>query len=300
MKFFNYLFGLGISFLVIFSGCGKEMTIPVYFQIDSVDFTADYVAFGTASHKITDVWVTVNGTSVGVYELPAKFPVLASGQSKIQISPGIMLDGLTAKRPSYPMYTTYITSENLKVDTVYQFYPSFTYADYVKVAFIEDFEDAGMKFTAKENSPSLKKTGETNEIFYYPGEINNYSGKISIADTGASFFEITSNDAFSFKNTNTRYCFLELNYKMQIPKNDTLIVEVGLYVNNITGTKVQFPLIKIRQSEVWKKIYINVTETINSQSATMKDFTFYIKGTTRKGVTASCLFDNIKLLYVPL
>ncbi len=300
MKLFDYLFKLNIFFLIIFSGCRKEMTIPVYFQIDSVDFAADYITFGTASHKITDVWVTVNGVSVGVYELPAIFPVLANGQSKIQISPGIMLDGLTAKRPSYPMYTTYITSENLKLDTIYKIRPSFSYANYVKVAFIENFEDAGMRFAAKENSPSLEKTGEASEVFYYPGEINNYSGKISIADTGASFFEIVSNDAFALKNTNTQYCFLELNYKMDVPLNETLTVEVGLYINNTTGPKVQYPLIKIKQSNSWKKMYINVTEAINNQNANMKDFTIYIKGTTQKGVAASCLLDNIKLLYIPL
>lgn len=287
-------------YVMSFTSCLKDMTTPVYFQIDSVDFSTDYTTYGTASHKITDVWVTVNGVSVGVYELPAKFPVLTSGKVKLQFSPGIMMDGISSRRPSYPMYTSHFETVDLEIDTIYSFRPSFTYASYVNFAFKEDFEDAGLKFTAIEGSPPLEKTGDPKDVFQHKGEVNNYSGKISVLDTGSSFFEIITNDAYALKNTNTQYCFIELNYKMDIPESDDINVEVGLYVNTTTGQTVQCPLIKIKKSSIWKKMYINVTETMHEQSTYMKDFTVYIKGTTQTGVTASCFFDNIKLVYTPL
>lgn len=322
MKCSKFFLEIGVLFFFLLSGCNKNMQTPVYFQIDSVDFAADYTVYGTASHKITDVWVTVNGISLGVYELPAKFPVLAEGRSKIQFSPGIMMDGLTTKRPVYPMYTTCIVSADLLEDSVYTFHPSFTYEDYVKFAFKEDFEDAGFKFTAIDTGAQLQKTGAEDLVFYYPGEINNFSGKVIISKQTGSFFEIITNDAFTLRYSNTRYCFLELNYRMDVAGesasgfeqnvnffNNTqknalseigdMEVEVGIYANLVTGITKQSPLIKIKPSKSWKKMYINVTETINNQSTFLKDFKVYIKGTSKDGVVATCFFDNIKLVYIP-
>lgn len=308
MKYSKFFLEIGIFFLLILSGCNKEMKIPVYFQVDSVDFAADYSIYGTASHKITDVWVTVNGISLGVYELPAKFPVLAEGRTKIQFSPGIMMNGLTTKRPVYPMYTTYLLTKELQPDSVYSFKPSFTYENYVAFAFKEDFEDAGFKFTAIDTGAQLQKTSPEDSIFYYSGELNNYSGKITISNQTGSFFEIITNEAFALRYNNTRYCFLELNYCMNTGDNnqkeallslEDLEIEVGIYANLVTGLTTQNPLIKIRPSTTWKKMYINVTEAINSQSSLLKDFTVYIKGTTKEGMTANCMFDNIKLMYIP-
>lgn len=307
MKYSKFILEIGIFFLIILSGCNKEMKIPVYFQIDSVDFAADYAIYGTASHKITDVWVTVNGISLGVYELPAKFPVLAEGRTKIQFSPGIMMNGLTTKRPVYPMYTSYLLTKELEPNAVYTFQPSFTYENYVAFAFKEDFEDAGFKFTAIDTGAQLQKTGPEDPIFFYPGELNNYAGKITISNATGSFFEIVTNEAFALRYNNTRYCFLELNYRMDAGDNqqntlsslEDLEVEVGVYSNYVTGFTIQNPLIKIRPSTTWKKMYINVTETINSHSSLLKDFTVYIKGTSKEGMTANCMFDNIKLIYIP-
>ena len=299
MIFRKFIVGIVIALFLALSGCVKDMTIPVYFQIDSTDFTADYSTYGTASNKITDVWVTVNGTCVGAYELPALFPVLVSGKTKIQFSPGIMMNGLSTQRPAYPMYTTSTLTVDLKKDTIYKFHPSFTYEDYVKFAFKEDFEDAGLKFSAVENSPALEKTGNENEVFHYSGEINNYSGKINIVDTGSSFFEIVTNSTYPLIYTNTQYCFLEINYKMEVPSNDSVNLEIGIYANYLTGQIIQCPLIKVKQSSVWKKMYVNLSKTIHDQGAYMEDFTVYIKGTAKTGVNASYLFDNIKLIYIP-
>jgi len=288
-------------FFILQSGCKKDMTIPVYFQIDSVDFTADYTLYGTASHKITDVWVTVNGQGIGVYELPAKFPVLASGNTKVQFTPGIMMNGLSSKRPAYPLYNTYITNVNLEKKQTYTFKPSFTYEKYVKIALIEDFEEAGIKFTHSENSPPITKTGEDALLFHYPGEPNNYSGIVNINDSSANFFEINSLESFQLKYSSIQYCFLELNYKYNVSnKNDSTNLEVGMYMNLTTGAKEQYPLIRIKHSETWKKIYINLTEIIYSKGLYLESFTLYFKGTTQAGASATYLFDNIKLMYVSL
>lgn len=295
------IFGTFTLLYFIFTGCNKDMTIPVYFQIDSVDFAADYTQYGTASHKITDVWVSVNGVGVGVYELPAKFPVLASGQAKIQLSPGIMMNGLSSKRPNYPLYTTYITNLNLEKKQTYRFNPTFTYEKYVQLAFMEDFEDAGIKFEQIENSPSIQKTGDESSLFHYPGEINNYSGIVNITDTNANFFEIHTIESFLYNYTQTKYCFLELNYKYKVSnKNDSTNLEVGIYVKRTTGNTEQCPIIRIKHTDTWKKMYINLTEIINKQGLYLSSFTIYIKGTTQAGGTATFLFDNIKLMYVSI
>jgi hypothetical protein len=47
--------------------------IPVYLVIDSVGFASAF-GKGTSSHKITDVWVSVNGKVLEHFKFLPKFP----------------------------------------------------------------------------------------------------------------------------------------------------------------------------------------------------------------------------------
>src|SRR5687767_2026929 len=87
-----------ISFLVSipFTGCDKEEPVPSYIHIDSISLNSIYSTQGTSDHKITDAWVFVNEQYVGVYELPATFPVLYEGTQNIRIKAGIKKNGISA------------------------------------------------------------------------------------------------------------------------------------------------------------------------------------------------------------
>src|SRR5690348_12276879 len=52
-------------------------TTPTYIHIDSFRTKPGF------SHKITAVWVYYNNSPVGVFDLPATIPVMASGTGKL-------------------------------------------------------------------------------------------------------------------------------------------------------------------------------------------------------------------------
>ena len=60
--------------------------IPAYIEVKGFKTTSNYPTQGSASGKITDVWVFADGAYVGTYELPARFPILRSGKQKISFA----------------------------------------------------------------------------------------------------------------------------------------------------------------------------------------------------------------------
>ena len=82
----HYIFFILIG--IIFNSCSKadyEATVPAYISVPSITLTTDYATQGSASSKITDAWVFVNDDLVGVYELPATFPVLKEGNQTVKV-----------------------------------------------------------------------------------------------------------------------------------------------------------------------------------------------------------------------
>lgn len=91
-------------------GCSKskiEADIPAYLSIDSVFVNTNYQTQGSASHKITDIWVYLNDDFIGAFELPVKIPILKQGNHKITIKAGIKVNGIANTRTAYPFYTEY-------------------------------------------------------------------------------------------------------------------------------------------------------------------------------------------------
>ena len=96
---------LSVAFLVLALGagwgCAKEKAgTPAWIEVDSLSLTTT-PAQGTNSHRFTDAWVYVNSNLVGAFELPARVPILAEGNTNIIIFPGVQLNGLTALRTPY-------------------------------------------------------------------------------------------------------------------------------------------------------------------------------------------------------
>lgn len=294
MNRFNFSLIAGVIFLVtVFPACDKTMSIPVYLQIDSAQLSTNYYAQGTASEAISDIWVTVNGKNMGVYELPATIPIMASGNTSLQLTAGIKMNGMVIKRPLYPFYTVDVRNMELIPSKTYTITPSFTYSDNAEFAYKEDFEDAGIKFAPIDNSVPMSKTSDPSLIFDYKNENSRYSGYISLMPEDSTYFEVQTTTTFSKKKT---YCFMEMNY------NFTHDVEVGIYYH-YSGRNYQYPICGIYGSKSksnstgWKKIYINLTEALNS-STLISDFEIYIKGIKEKQDTAVYMFDNIKVLYI--
>ena len=69
-----------ISFIFFaFVSCKKENLTPSYIKINDIELNS------SSTEKITDAWVYIENQLQGVYELPAKFPVLETGNKEIRI-----------------------------------------------------------------------------------------------------------------------------------------------------------------------------------------------------------------------
>jgi len=282
------------------------MEIPSYIWVDSVDFQVmDEALQGTASHKITDVWITANGINLGMYQLPARIPILESGATRLNIDAGIMIGGVPQIRAKYPFYKTYNITTDLKKGKIDTIQPHFTYTDNAKFYLIEDFESAGMLFTATEKSAPLNKTSDESLIFHQPKEVNNYSGIIELPYTNDSatvyHFEIRTVNPVNLTSQTIYYCLMEINFCI------THHVEIGMIAHSANSSipDRQIPLANLsglndpkNEKPVWKKVYVNFTVEIGQASAyQMVNFDIYIRSTIPTNEKAAYLFDNIKLVY---
>ena len=101
-----------LAILLSVTGCRKTETVPTYLVVPRIDVQATDEQGGNTS-KITEAWVTVDDRSVGVWELPARVPVIGTGTHTIGITAGIRRNGSFDDRQRYPYYTSWQTTTEL-------------------------------------------------------------------------------------------------------------------------------------------------------------------------------------------
>ncbi len=292
------MFSLLASFM--FSGCDKfegDQEVPAYINIDTLTFSTNYSTQGTAYQELVDAWVYVNDQLIGGFEVPAEIPVLQQGLCKVEIRPGIKLNGISDTRAPYPCATSFIKQEVfLSPDSNVTIQPSFEYLSNTDFIWREDFEDAGLAI--KEGNYSDTGIYRT-EPMNFPGAFldanSKYSGVVYL-DDNRSVMELVSDNGEGAGWTLQRgdFYFLEINVKTTVP------VLVGMYVvrTSIGGVENR-PFIYMNSSDDWNKLYINFTPMVNEiTDATSFQLYFYAaKSATESDQTI--MFDNIKFVTRP-
>ncbi len=253
--------------------------IPSYIQIDSAEVNIEFASQGTASHRITDAWVYVNNSLQGVYEMPMTFPLLESGTKEIIVAGGVLQNGVAGTRIAYPFFYPDTFIVNLKEKETYHIKPNFKYKPGTWFRMNEDFE-ATNYFN--------KVAGDTTII-----RINNatvfegaWCGYLKL-DEGFSGAECVSSDVYSFTNDGSPV-YIEMNYKCNQK------FEIGLLATT-NGSSIKFYNWNITPKENWSKIYLNLTEIL--QSIIPDDYNILIRASKDTTVTTGEIyFDNIKLL----
>lgn len=283
-KIYSNLFYILIVFML--NSCQwmyKDPVIPAYIEIPAFSVNVQ-ASQGTASHNITDVWVFVNGKKLGAYELPAKFPVVYVGNSKIEIFAGVKLNGTAATRAIYSFIERFTINMELFPDSVHVINPVSKYMDGLNFEIMENFESVGYVFQETERSDtSIIKITDPNHVFE-----GNASGVVYI-DKTRKLFETKSLETFRPKNAGD-YVFVELNCKSDVP------FFVGIYSNHLTMSK-QHPVAVITPSKTWKKLYVNLTPTL-IREANAVNYNLFIATQLEENTTSGALYlDNIKLIY---
>ena len=286
-KFLHILaFSFFLLLLLAQTSCEKfsgDQTVPAYMKIDSIRLTTDYSTQGTAIHNITDAWVYIDGQLIGTFQLPATFPILQQGSHTLMVFPGVKKDGIASTRISYPFYQEITKTINLVPDKTLELGTlSTTYNTKTKFIWKEDFDDVAITLdTTAAATTKIKLTAIDS-----PLTLEGLHSAIIELDTVGATFACVSHSTFTIPNSAV---FLEMNFNI----NTYLLV--GVYVTTF-GLINEVPIITLNPTnDNWKKIYIDLTTTLNAYTgATTFRVYYYLKNTT--GDHYRILLDNIKVL----
>lgn len=291
---------LVICCILILGSCNKfkgNQEIPAYLHVDGFSLRTNYADEGAATHKITDVWLYVDDSYQGCYELPATIPVLEHGKHKVTLYPGIKMNGIASTRIIYPFYKPYIIDSydfgdlDKLVGLVDTISPSTRYytSDESTIKFwFEDFEQPSIKFEKTHASDTAMIKTERNDENAWLSDDSQYSGHIWIGDT-LNYVCVSTPELPAFPGQGN-YVLVEMDYKCETE------FLVGLYAS-ITGSINDIELVYVNPSEDWNKIYINLGPSISDNANNALYFKLYIRASVEEGQEANLYFDNIKIVY---
>lgn len=269
-----------------------EETIPAYVEIAAPVLMTN-AAQGSASEKITEVWVFVDEEFAGAFPVPATVPILKSGSTSIRVEAGIRENGLRSTPDIYPFYTTYQETLTLVPNETVSIAPQITYRSNSRLSFIEDFERGGSIFQTVVTGTSVSRIS-INETNTFEGR---GSGQIALSTTDP-FVEIATTPRFRDLLANGNVVFVEMDYQSDVP------VSVGIIgYNNGQEDPVAFNYqAGFNPSATWNKIYFNLTPVVFASNA--DEFQIVLRAglplddafnfTQEAGLV---LLDNIKLIH---
>lgn len=280
-------------------GCDKfesDQTVPSYIQVDSIGFISDNEIQGTAHQNIIDAWVYVDDDLIGGFEMPALIPILKEGAHKLEIRPGIILNGISETRAPYPCIEPIIIEVfNLFKDSIVTIYKTTSYQDNAEFIWMEDFEDASLAIKKSTNSDTgIVRTQPAGAQGAFIDQYSLYSG-ISYLDATNDYIQLVSDEGngqgFVFDRGD--FIFVEMNYR-----NDAPIV-IGLYIKLMDNTIEERSFLIVSPTNDWNKIYINFTPIVN-ETVDAVSYTIYFEAQLPENAeSAFIMLDNLKLVTRP-
>ncbi len=263
--------GCAVFAIVAFASCNKfsgSQTVPAYIRIDSItlDPNTDYASFGAATSNFSDAWIYVNDQIVGCFELPATIPVLAKGNSKVTVSPGIKIDGRRSARSNYLFckakeYRNMVLTEGI-IDTLNPMVEYYE-RDILQFGWKEDFETGSSLIPLSDSSITAVRVSGAEA---WRSENSFYSAKVALPPDSLDFYLASAEEMTFHQDFNDQTpCMLEMDYKC----NDTFFVGLLYQINN---TIERWPMVKVLPTDKehdlpqrWNKIYINLSGMMKSE-----------------------------------
>jgi len=276
--------------LIYYSSCSvlnQEEPVPSYVNIESIKLKTTPNQ-GSASHKITDVWIFNDTEFLGMFPLPAKIPLLLYGEQNLTLQAGIKENGIGSTPENYPFYSPLKVKLNLKALQTITLTPEITYLPTTKFHFIENFENNSSFFSFLVNGLAensiLPFSG--NEVFE-----GKYTGKIQLTKQ-APTVTVGANAKLKHTFTPGQPVFLELDYKAEIP----CIIGIQFYdTENTDETGIIVPIAGFKESASWNKIYFNIGNMLAARKSIYYRIIFNASLPEGKE-NARILMDNIKLI----
>ena len=283
-------------FALVFQSCGRQDPtegVPAFVRVDEAVIDIVDPSQGTAIHNISDCWLSVGGTTVGIFEIPFEVPVLSSGKQSIDIEPGIKNSGRDAERVVYPMLYSYDIDTVLTPNAVLKLTPHYSYRSGVDFIMIENFDQIGTKFEKADSSTYGFDITQD-------GGIEGYAMKIVIPkDDYAGHFECRTTEVYPISESGQTY--LEISYKC----NDMFNFGMFGLVESATSTSgVRENIYTFYPTNgEWKRVYIDLNYAVINSSSNCGQFqpfftTVRVDSVSPVGQNSEIYIDNIKLLHL--
>lgn len=269
---------------------------PTYIHIDSFAFEqntnitvlrpdgtpSSYLP--TLSHQITSAWVYYNGSRIGIFDLPATFPVIATGSGQLWVVPAVAIDGRNNNVSVYPFYAPDTSTLIAQPGKVVNYTPKTKFYSGVTVTTIDYFKGK-VSFDLARGNRYMKYVTDDSLVFEGDG-VTDGSGEIQLLAVGDSSVDSSSH----FFPINDGVAVIEFNYKSTVP------FYVGLQANlSATISSSPYYLTGINPSAEWQKFYLIVNGF--TAQAQANSYNFYIKAVLADGQTSGrLLIDNIQLV----
>jgi len=232
---------------------GQEAEIPAYLYLQPFELRSQEAGQGSASEKITEAWLSVDGAFLGAYSLPALVPVLGEGTREISLQAGIRDNGIGRTPEVYPFYETFRTTRDLQTNSIDTIRPVIGYLDRARFSLIDDFERGPTVFREIRIGTTDNALRPT-ETMVFEG---NASGVIRLS-AQSPVVELASEVRYSDLNAESPFVYLEVNYKSEVP------VVWGIIAYQFGAPGNGTPLFEpgFRPSPEWNKIYFNLSPLI--------------------------------------
>jgi hypothetical protein len=245
-------FATALIFAVfLFTHCerfDKKEEIPSYIQIDTLIYQ------GINPTGFSCAYVYVDYKLVGVFEIPRVIPVLASGDSRITIRPGIDRNGYTYDRTFYELskgYETRLTLEPSKITTIT---PTAQDLESVETVWLENFENSAISLMAADTlTPQIRI-----QRHQRPGH-NGFVGTIQInpADTLTEKFDYQYFDSLPIYFQSAPGYF-EFSYLC----NEPFEVRLKAFVASSSQLQDKTILFVYQSPDRWKRIFIDFSTIV--------------------------------------
>ena len=283
------------AFLVFLAiGCdviNPDEDEPAILKIEEFTLNTNTVTEGSASEKITEAWLTVNGEFLGAYSLPARIPVLSTGPTRVKLEAGIRDNGISRTPEIYPFYEIFETDVDLNPLINHTIAPAIGYLSNAKFALVEDFESGNSIFSQNRILDGSTIIPVETDVFE-----GDKSGRITLTEE-RPVAELATLQRYSRLNSASPFVYLEVNYKSEVP------VAFGIIGYAIAGDNQGTAFLEqgfLPKAE-WNKIYFNLSSTLaeNEFAEYQIGLQAFIPETGEgSGLErAEVLLDNIKLLH---
>lgn len=284
---FNRLTVLFSILLLALTSCGLddiEAPVPAYIILQDPKVEPFSVP-GGSTHKITDVWVYSDGQLLGIFPLPARVPVISTGEtSEIIILAGIRKNGIFDSPAFYPFYKSIRRQVVLEPLAEISIPLLFTYAEDAKFDIAADFEQVNpFTFDLDFNPASnLEVTDETAAAGLKCGKI--------VLDGSSSVLEVATTETFNKLSLISGNAYIEIDYKGECE------IGVGLVTfDDITPNGQLTYKVVVVPRENWNKVYIDITEELSRPRLT--SYKLALGFTVPAGKQSAVAYvDNIKLV----